>query len=69
MSDDADWLCGLLTEADTKNKRLRALNAKMLKALQQIHYYETCRDPNRGELFLGALKAVEAAIAEATSEA
>lgn len=26
----------------------RRLAHKMLNALKKIHYYETCRDPNRG---------------------
>ena len=37
----------------------------MLAALKQIHHYETIRDPNWGELFLGALRADEAAIPKA----
>jgi hypothetical protein len=40
----------------------------MLAALKQIHHYETIHDPNRGELYLGAIRAVEQAIAKAGGE-
>jgi hypothetical protein len=50
------------------NAHLLAAAPKMLLALKQIHYYETIRDPNRGELFLGALRAVEDAIKQATGD-
>jgi hypothetical protein len=55
------FVADVYTEADA---RLIAAAPDMLAALKQIHHYETIRDPNRGELFLGALHAVEAAIAK-----
>jgi hypothetical protein len=58
----------ILEYLQIENRRLRALNDEMLAALKQIYRYETVYDPNRGELFNGAINAVRIAIQNAEDD-
>jgi hypothetical protein len=49
------------------NATLIAAAPDLLSALNDLVYYEKCRDPNRGSLFATAMTMAERALAKATT--